>query len=80
MDPSYQFGQSGFLSNFDELGNPCLDQTFHAFIPVDRVPNFKAEEILDLLSLQRLNGPVIEDGKFGWVDFNLFQDVLNLFL
>jgi hypothetical protein len=80
MDPSYQFGQSGLLSYFDELGHPFLDQPLHASIPIDGLPDFKAEKIFDLLSLQRLNGPVIEQTKFGWVDLNLFQDVLNLFL
>jgi hypothetical protein len=80
MNPSYQFGQSGLLSYFDELGHPFLDQPFHASIPIDGLPDFKAEKIFDLLSLQRLNGPVIEEREFGRPDLNLFQNVLNLFL
>jgi hypothetical protein len=57
-----------------------LDQPLHASIPIDGLPDFNAEKIFDLLSLQRLNGPVIEEREFGWADLNLFQDVPNLFL
>jgi hypothetical protein len=80
MDPSNQFGQRGLLSHLDELGHPFLDQPLHASIPIDGLPDFNAEKISDLLSLQRLNGPVIEEREFGWADLNLFQEVLNLFL
>jgi hypothetical protein len=78
MDPSDQFGQRGLLSHLDELSDSFLKQPLNTSIPVDRVPDLLREEILDLLFLQGLDSPMVEDGEFRWTDLNMFQNILNL--
>ncbi len=79
MDPSNQFGQGSLMSHLNELSNPFLNQPFHTSIPIDRSADLLREKILDLLSPQRRDRPVIGNGEFGWTDLDIFLDILNLF-
>jgi hypothetical protein len=62
------------MSYFDELGIPFLDQFFNASNPIHRPPDLLRKKIFDLLSFQRLDCPMIEDGNLE-VNFDVMKDL-----
>jgi hypothetical protein len=49
VDPTNQFCEAGLLPYFDELGCLFLNESLHALNPIDRMPDFLSEKILNVL-------------------------------
>ena len=67
------------MSHFDELRKSFPQQVLDTSDPVDRPCDLLGEKIFDLLSLQRFDRPVIEDGNVGSLNLDILKDRRNFF-
>lgn len=61
------------------LGYAFLKHPLNTSRPIDWPPDLPGEKIFYLLFLERLDGPMIDDGKLGGLNLNLLQQVRDLF-